>query len=468
MGRAAELLKSLTRFEQATRPLDPLRKRFLAQRWSELPEIAKTPGQLLGRKSMGCEGTHGVFPSCDFACKPCYHSADANKVRIDGEHTVKEVTRQMEFLRAARGPGAYAQLIGGEVSLLDAKHHGEALVAMRRYGRMPMSFSHGDFDESYLRNVVVDESGRRRFKRISFAIHIDSTMVGRRDIPKPQTERELNGVRRSCMEMFERLRRDLGVRSYVAHNMTVTPSNIGEVADVIRESKQLGFRMFSFQPAAFVGNQQRWTSDFRALSDDDVWAEIERGVGRTLPTRVLQMGDLRCNRVTWGAFVGDRYVPIFEDDSPGDAKTRDMFFKVFPGGWLGSSVTVKAIKIVRGVGRHPLCVVVAGRWMFQFVRRAGGIANMRKGFRPVTFVMHSFIDEELVQPAWEMLSRGVMSDEPGLRAAQERLQACAYAMGHPESGEVVPACVQHSVLDPQENVQLVKLLPLRRKESADD
>ena len=47
-----------------------------------------------------------------------------------------------------------------------------------------------------------------------------------------------------------------------------------------------------------------------------------------------------------------------------------------------------------------------------------------------------------------------------MRATQERLQACTYAMAHPETGELVPACVQHSVLDPGENASLRELLPL--------
>jgi hypothetical protein len=33
-------------------------------------------------------------------------------------------------------------------------------------------------------------------------------------------------------------------------------------------------------------------------------------------------------------------------------------------------------------------------------------------------------------------------------------------MSHPESDELVPACAQHSVLDPQENLELMKLLPM--------
>ena len=55
-----------------------------------------------------------------------------------------------------------------------------------------------------------------------------------------------------------------------------------------------------------------------------------------------------------------------------------------------------------------------------------------------------------------------MSEDPGIRETQERLQACSYAMAHPESGRLVPACVQHSVLDPAENLRLSRELPIVR------
>jgi hypothetical protein len=74
--------------------------------------------------------------------------------------------------------------------------------------------------------------------------------------------------------------------------------------------------------------------------------------------------------------------------------------------------------------------------------------------------MHSFMDARDVKPAWDGLRAGTVSDDPRVRATQERLEACSYAMAHPESGELVPACVQHSVLDPQENLKLQDLLPL--------
>ena len=71
-----------------------------------------------------------------------------------------------------------------------------------------------------------------------------------------------------------------------------------------------------------------------------------------------------------------------------------------------------------------------------------------------------------MRPAWELLQRGECSDDPQIRAAQERLQACSYAMAHPESGTLVPACAQHSVLDPLENLRLQELLPTRGPSAA--
>jgi hypothetical protein len=160
---------TLRSLERLTRPKDPELEALLAKRWDELPSHVKVPGQALGRRTMGCEGTHGVFPRCNLACTPCYHSREANRVRIDGAHTVEAVDRQMALLRRLRGPGQNAQLIGGEVTLLSPSEHAEALLVMRRHGRKPMSMSHGDFDYPYLRSLVVGADGAPRFESISFA-----------------------------------------------------------------------------------------------------------------------------------------------------------------------------------------------------------------------------------------------------------------------------------------------------------
>ena len=456
------VIERIRRVVRETRPYDPEFQAAMARRWAELPAGVRTPGQTLGRHGVGCEGTHGVFPRCDFACTPCYHSRDANKVRVDGPHTVQQVEAQMRLLRERRGPRAHAQLIGGEVSLLPPDDHAEALLAMRRFGREPMSFTHGDFDYSYLEQLAMDHSGRRRFRRLSFAAHFDTTMVGRKGIARTDDEASLNPYRQRFAEMFARLRREHGVRSFLAHNMTVTPGNLGQLAGVIHDCRAMGYGMFSFQPAAFVGDERRWQENYRDTSGDEVWAEIERGAGCRLDYRVFEHGDVRCNRVAYGFYVGERWHPLLDGDDPRDLAVRDAFFRYLGAvNFTGTPGWALALKLIRIAARNPHLLVTGGDWLRRSVRRAGGIrALTRHRPRPVAFVMHRFMDAADVGPAWELSKAGQLSSDPRLRETQERLAACHYAMAHPETGELVPACVQHAVLDPAENSQLRRLLPL--------
>lgn len=456
------LIDVLRRWERRTRPVDPEFAAVLRRRWAELPEHVKTPGQLLGRHAVGCEGTHGVFPRCDLACTPCYHSRDANRVRVDGSHTITEVDKQMSLLRRLRGPRAHAQLIGGEVTLLPPDDHAATLLTMRRYGREPMSMSHGDFDYDYLERLALDGQGRRRLRRVSFAGHFDMLMFGRRGIPRPGSERELNSYRQRFVDMFTRLRRRHGVRFFLAHNMTVTPANLGQVADVVRDCHAMGFGMFSFQPAAFVGDDRRWHEDYAQTGMDEVWREIERGAGGELDHTVFQHGDLRCNRAAYGFFVGPRWHPFLSSQDAADLEARDAFFRYFGGvNFTGEDAPDLAGKLVRTIVRHPVLLVIVARWLARLVRRVGGLrALLRHGVRPVSFVVHQFMDAADVVPAWELMQRGEKASDPRILATQERLASCHYAMAHPETGELVPACVQHSVLDPVENIELRRLLPI--------
>ncbi len=459
------VLSRLRDFEMATRPVDPDTAAALAARWATLPDSARLPGQLIGRKSAGCEATHGVFPKCNFNCTPCYHSADANKVRVDGPHTLAEIGKQMSFLRSRRGHGQFAQLIGGEVSLLEASDHGDALALMRSFGRLPMSFTHGDFSYDYLRRVVTTEDGRPRFKHVSFACHIDSTMVGRSDAKKPRSEAELNDHRGRFCEMFDRLERELGVSSYLAHNMTVTPDNIDSVAAMVRECHGQGWRMFSFQPAAYIGNDKRWGDDYRKLTSDVVWSAVEDGAGCSLPYGAMQFGDTRCNRVTWGAYLGDKYTPLLDDTDPRDHAAVDDFMTAFPGNFALRPTGQSVIRFGRSVASHPAVIPSAGKWARRFVGRGGGIRQRWWDLQPVTFVMHQFIDAADSAAAWTHMQSGTRATEPAILEAQERLEACAYSMGHPDTNQLIPACVQHGILDPDENRQLVQLLPIRRNQT---
>lgn len=453
---------AMRRLAQMTRPRDPELAGALRRRWEELPDHVKTPGQVLGRRGVGCEGTHGVFPKCNLACTPCYHSRDANQVRVDGPHTVANIEAQMRLLHDLRGPHAHAQLIGGEVSLLDPDDHAAALEVMRRYGREPMSFTHGDIDYEYLRQLAVGPDGKRRFRRLSFAAHFDMFMFGRRGIPRPPDEASLNPYRSEFCAKLRQLRRDTGVRTFVAHNMTVTPANLDQVAEMVRACGRIGFGMFSFQPAAFVGDDRRWHEEFRDIDGDAVWAEIERGVGARLDYRIFEHGDVRCNRVAYGFYVGERWFPAVDGDDPRDLAVRDAFFRhLGPVNFTGTAPPVLAVQLLRIVLRNPGVLRIAAGWGLRAVRRVGiGRLLRYRRVRPVTFVMHRFMDAGDVKQAWELMQRGETATDARIRETQERLSACHYAMAHPEDGTLVPACVQHSVLDPGENAELRRLLPV--------
>lgn len=325
--------------------------------------------------------------------------------------------------------------------------------------------THGDFDAAYLRALALDADGRPRFRRLSFAAHFDSLMRGRRGMPRPRRESDLHPFRRAFVAMFADLRRDHGVASYLAHNMTVTPANLGQVAEVAREASAMGYQMLSFQPAAHVGDERRWKEDYRRVGIDDVWRELERGLGQRVAWEAVQFGHPACNRTAMGLRVGARWVPWLDPDEPGDRAGRDRFQDHLGGMSLtGSPVPVTAVKVLRAAVRHPADVLVAARWLARFVRRAGAVRLLgawRRGeLVPMTYVVHRFMDADAVQPAWQGLREGVLSEDPAVRETQDRLRSCMYAMAHPDTGELVPACVQHSVLDPGENEQLRRLLPL--------
>jgi hypothetical protein len=172
------------------------------------------------------------------------------------------------------------------------------------------------------------------------------------------------------------------------------------------------------------------------------------------------MGDTRCNRSAYGVLAGGRWTPLLDDRDPRDLHVRDAFLDAFGGTDFDRPAGVLAIAVARVVAMRPRIVPAAVGWATRFARRAGLLRLLSGRPRGMTFVVHAFMDANIVRPAWEALERGETSSEPAVRAAQERLQACSYAMAHPDEDRLVPACVQHSVLDPQENARLKRLLPL--------
>ena len=167
--------------------------------------------------------------------------------------------------------------------------------------------------------------------------------------------------------------------------------------------------------------------------------------------------------------MGDRWHSVFVEDDPRDLRVRDMYFQRFGGFHFNAPVRELVPRVIRLCATHPEVVPLVARWLARTLQRVGGVkVLLRHRVVPTTFVMHRFMHADDVAPAWALLERGEMSDDPRILETQERLQACSYAMAHPETGRVVPACVQHSILDPEENRQLATALPISlRRRSAE-
>lgn len=122
---------------------------------------------------------------------------------------------------------------------------------------------------------------------------------------------------------------------------------------------------------------------------------------------------------------------LLDDRDLADLRVRDAFYRHLGGmSFSGAPLRLLLPRRARAALAHPGDVPLALGWARRVLGRAGG------------------------------LQHGQTSSDPRIRATQERLRACASTMAHPETGQLVPACVQHAVLDPAENQALRRRLPL--------
>lgn len=117
-------------------------------------------------------------------------------------------------------------------------------------------------------------------------------------------------------------------------------------------------------------------------------------------------------------------------------------------GWWGPAVFILAYAVLTLAPVPKNVMSVAAGVVFGF---AAGIA--------VVFAA-AIMDAADGAPAWAMMERGESGEDPKMQETHERLGSCMYALGHPDTGRLVPACVQHSTLDAAENAGLRKMLPL--------
>ena len=250
-------------------------------------------------------------------------------------------------------------------------------------------------------------------------------MFGRRGIRRARREAELHPYRARFCEMFERLEREHGVTHYLAHNMTVTPAQrrpgrrgdprlprhglpdvLVPARGVHREHEPLEGRLPRVLDRPRVGGDR-----------------AGRRRAAALPAR-FQIGDERCNRTAYGAYAGDRCVPLLDEDDPRRPALargvlrgvrRDGLRRAARGARRPAGPRLRARSRARCRGAGRLGAALRGA-------RGRAVRLARDGPRAVTFVMHSFMDARDVRPAWEALRRGGCSRRPA-RSARRR-SAC--------------------------------------------
>ena len=119
------MLDQLRRLEHDTRPVDTRPATALTRRWDELPAHVRTRRSSWVAAPPGARAPTASSRAATSPAVPATTRRTPTACASTAPHTIREVERQMAYLRAHRGPGQYAQLIGGEVSLLDPEDHAE-------------------------------------------------------------------------------------------------------------------------------------------------------------------------------------------------------------------------------------------------------------------------------------------------------------------------------------------------------
>jgi MoaA/NifB/PqqE/SkfB family radical SAM enzyme len=418
---------------------------LLQSNWQALPPALQTRHQMLGRQGNGCGATIGAMPRCDFACRGCYLGDGANTVPAQ---SVEEIKAQMRALRPRLGPAGNLQLTDGEVTLRPVEEVIELLQYARSIDLIPMLMTHGD---SFRRRPGLLERLVREGGLTEISIHVDTTQRGRQGPWRTaRTEAELNGLRAEFGAMLRAARASTGINVRAATTMTVTPDNLGGVADVVRwlvENPE-EFFMISFQPIAQVGRTEDGLGD--SVDVERLWQEIARGIygdaSAASVARLLSgqkwLGHPGCNRfvhgivarrVDDGRVTAATFHPVRQQGDAVDERVVDGFLQRFGGlSFRRDSRAAALARVVGLVTRAPVFVArsvapYAWHWLNRLSPGAPlrGLAQLARGrltTQGFLFVSHHF------------MSRAQLATPLG----QERVAQCVFHV--PVNGALVSMC----------------------------
>ncbi len=408
------------------------KKNLLQARWDALPRELKIPNQLTGKTSIACGATHHVMERCNFSCTCCYLGAEANKTEA---LPFIEVKKQLDTLRHELGPGGKVQITAGEVTLLPLQELGEIIKYALSIDLDPMVMSHGQrfIEEPEYLISLVREYGLRKI-----SIHIDTTQRGRKRTNSKMLEKDLHFVRDEFANLIRRVRLETGSNLKAASTVTVTDSNLEEVAEITRwfYDNADAFRLLSFLPVADVGRTRKAQGSL-SVERDGLWAQIYQASGQIINRRPLQFGHRKCNNLVplLLAQVGSERI-ILEGVREGNQKDALMLSQAIDT--IGSEVNWAEpwnnnIKTLASIFlTHPLFLLQTLKYTVyriysdrqKVMALYQAILNERRlpELRPFLFIIHNF-----------MSPKDLLTEE-----GKERLDACIFKV--PVDGKLISMC----------------------------
>ena len=242
--------------------------------------------------------------------------------------------------------------------------------------------------------------------------------------------------------------------------MTVTPANVG------RGRRGGAARWGGWasgccrsSPPRYVGDDRRWREEYRGRR-----REPGRGVGRRSSAAPAPGWTTGCSRTATCAATAPRTASTSGDagcrsstrTTPATSRSaRRSSGPCAESAFGGTPPALLVVKLLRLVAAQPRVLVDRAR--LGGAQRPAGSGSRRccvRASAPVTFVMHQFMDAADVAPAWELMQRGQSAATTRGCARPRSGWPPATTRWAPETGTLVPACVQHGVLDPGENAAL--------------
>lgn len=420
-------------------PVDPAARQSLAAVWDGIAPVLRTENQMFGRHEEGCGATIGVMPRCDFACRGCYLNAGANRTPA---MEIDAVKAQMRALRTHLGPSGNLQLTDGEVTLRPLEDVIELLQYARAIGLIPMLMTHGD---SFRRHPGLLERLMREGGLEEVSIHIDTTQRGRRGAAykHANSEAELMPLRAEFAAMVRSARHRTGLSLRVATTVTVTPDNVGEIADIVAWVQKNAdvFRMIGFMPVAVVG---RTETGIGHIDVDALWREIAKGLnveannrGR-LEENQWWLGHPGCSRFVIGASVRQpgetpQYLPLSVNSSARDRRFLRTVFERWAGATFRADRPAEALARLAGMAFQApgFFAWTLPRTAWHWLRRLDRQNPLRLGWRILSGTAQI---DRLMIASHHFMSAAELASEEG----RERLDHCSFMV--PVGGELKSMC----------------------------